>query len=244
MAEISGRGTAERVWRSWDRLGGLPLLALEGCEQAVVVAPHPDDEVLGAGGTLAELAAGGATVAVLALTDGEASHPGASVAAGELARRRVAESADAATRLFGEPPAIERLALPDGKLDRYEDRIELALTDRLERGSWCFAPYRRDGHPDHEAAGRAASRACAHAGARLIEYPIWLWHWSTPDDRAISWERAVRVRLGSGAHSRKQDAISAFATQVAPLEEGPAGRAILPPHVLERFARLDEVLFA
>ena len=244
MAEIAGRGTSEQVWRSWNRLGALPLLDRDCCEQALVVAPHPDDEVLGAGGTLAELAACGATIAVLALTDGEASHPGASITAGELARLRVAETTEATTRLFGEAPAIERLGLPDGQLARHEETIEHALRDRLEANSWCFAPHRQDGHPDHEAAGRAAARACADVGARLIEYPIWLWHWSAPDDAAISWERAVRVRLTSAAYRRKQDAISAFATQVAPLEDGSAGRAILPPHVLARFARSDEVLFA
>ena len=41
----------------------------------VVIAAHPDDEVLGVGGTMAVLAAGGAQLRLIAVTDGEASHP-------------------------------------------------------------------------------------------------------------------------------------------------------------------------
>jgi hypothetical protein len=60
----------------------------------------PGDEILGAGGTLAVLAAGGARLRLVAVTDGEASHPAADPRA--TARRRTAESADALRRLgFG-----------------------------------------------------------------------------------------------------------------------------------------------
>ncbi|MDQ6896829.1 MAG: hypothetical protein M3171_09545, partial [Actinomycetota bacterium] len=42
--------------------------------------------------------------------------------------------------------------------------------------------------------GRAA-RACAHTGARLVEYPVWMWHWAAPLDPAVSWQRVRRHRL-------------------------------------------------
>ncbi len=41
----------------------------------VVLAAHPDDESLGAGGFLAKLHAAGADIKVLLCTAGEASHP-------------------------------------------------------------------------------------------------------------------------------------------------------------------------
>ncbi len=41
--------------------------------RALVIAPHPDDETLGCGGTMALLADGGAAVTVLTVTDGEAT---------------------------------------------------------------------------------------------------------------------------------------------------------------------------
>ncbi|WP_327176435.1 PIG-L family deacetylase [Streptomyces sp. NBC_01335] len=74
-AALRAEGTPEAEWARWD---GWRALAdaprIDG--PVVVVAAHPDDEVLGVGGTLARLTAAGAEVHVVTVTDGEASHPG------------------------------------------------------------------------------------------------------------------------------------------------------------------------
>jgi len=90
MTAILGRGTAEARWQQWGRLGTLPLVsAADLGPDLLVVAPHPDDEVLGAGGLLA--LAGGEVVAV---TDGEASHPRSdAVDPADLVAARRAETA-------------------------------------------------------------------------------------------------------------------------------------------------------
>jgi len=69
-------GTPEEAW--WLELRHLPAASLRAWPSVVVVAAHPDDEVLGAGGTMALLAAGDARLRLIAVTDGEASHPGRS----------------------------------------------------------------------------------------------------------------------------------------------------------------------
>jgi LmbE family N-acetylglucosaminyl deacetylase len=239
---IEGAGTSEDVWSSWGELVMLPALSLDGCSSALVVAPHPDDEVLGAGGVLFELRQRGTAISVLALTDGEASHPHAPVAPATLAVRRAAESEVAMRELLDGCP-IDRLGLPDGQLAAYAPVVEQAVEDRLAPGVWCFAPLRQDGHPDHEAAARATARACEQRGARLIEYPIWMWHWSAPGDPRIPWGRARRARLTDAARTRKARAIAAFTSQIAPISSAAGGEAILPPSVLERFQRPSEVLF-
>ena len=239
---IEGAGTSEDVWRSWDRLRTLPRLSLDGCSAALVVAPHPDDEVLGAGGVLVALQRRGAEISVLSLTDGEASHPRAPVAPATLAARRARESAAALCELL-DGCATDRLGLPDGSLEAHESAVEAAVGHRLAAGAWCFAPLRQDGHPDHEAATRATARACELRGARLVEYPIWMWHWSAPGDARVPWERARQARLTSAARVRKARAIAAFTSQIAPISSAPGGEAILPPPVLERFLRPAEVLF-
>ena len=69
-------GTSEAAWAG-SRAAGLPDLPLDDAALAgrafIVLAAHPDDESLGAGGLLARLHAVGATVRVLLCTAGEGS---------------------------------------------------------------------------------------------------------------------------------------------------------------------------
>ena len=60
-------------------------------------------------------------------------------------------------------------------------------------GTLVAAPWRHDGHPDHEAAGRAAAVAARRTDASLVEYPIWWWHWGAPDD--APWQTMRRLDL-------------------------------------------------
>ena len=76
---IDRPGTAEQSWESWLDLRHLPAADPLAWPSVAVVAAHPDDEVLGVGGTMAMLAAAGARLRLIAVTDGEASHPGCSI---------------------------------------------------------------------------------------------------------------------------------------------------------------------
>ncbi|HEY5120093.1 MAG TPA: PIG-L family deacetylase, partial [Acidimicrobiales bacterium] len=76
----------------------------------MVVSPHPDDEVLGAGGLIQVALSQHVLVEVVAVTDGEASHPRSTVATTlNLARVRSAESRVALSRLGWREPLITRL---------------------------------------------------------------------------------------------------------------------------------------
>jgi len=232
---IVGEGTAEADWARWPGLAGLAPLDLAGAGCPLIVAPHPDDEVLGAGGLLARL--GGELVAV---TDGEASHPGSTVlAAGRLAGLRRAETAEALAALGRPGTVVHHLAQPDGAVD--EPLLTGQLAELLRPGRWCVATWRGDGHPDHEAVGRAAAAACGATGARLVEYPVWAWHWSGPGDGRLPFDRARRLDLDDATQAAKRIAIDCFTTQVRPLGPDPADAAVLPPTVLARFTRAFEV---
>lgn len=239
---IVDAGTDEGTWRAWPAPADWPVLALDDQARTVpplVVAPHPDDEVLGVGGLVAMLA-GGVEIAVV--TDGEASHPDSTVhSPAALAAIRRAETVTACGLLGVAATAVDHLGHPDGGVD--EAALADALTRRLAPGRWCVTTWRGDGHPDHEAVGRAAAVACRRSGATLLEFPVWMWHWAGPDHPDVPWHRARRVDLTGAARSAKREAVDAFRSQVLPLGPAPADAAILPPHVLARFARPYETVF-
>lgn len=252
MVDLSGAGTPEQAWQDWHELAARPKLRLRAPPAtAVVIAPHPDDEVLGVGGLLTLLARTGTAVHIIAVTDGEASHPGSpTLTRRELAARRISESEDALSLLGLKPASVVRLRMPDGDVRRAESygaditaAVMRILAQNAERGpAWCIAPWTGDGHPDHAAAGAAAITA-AGSTARMLAYPVWMWHWAEPGDPRVPWWQARRVLLPDEVRDAKRAAVAAFATQVNPLSDDPADAPILPPHVLARLTRGAEYVF-
>jgi GlcNAc-PI de-N-acetylase len=118
---IDRPGTGQEAWDPWPALRHLPAVDPLAWSSVVVVAAHPDDEVLGVGGTMAMLAAAEARLRLIALTDGEASHPGEDPEV--IARTRVAESAAALGVLGATSAELIRLRLPDTGLAAREDEL-------------------------------------------------------------------------------------------------------------------------
>ena len=141
-------------------------------------------------------------------------------------------------------PAPLSLGLPDGELADYQDKLTGMLVDILEMAgpaTWCAATWRGDGHPDHEAVGRAAAAACERTGAALLEFPVWMWHWALPGDQAVPWERAYSIPAPGWAMERKRHAAQCYRSQFEPAagESAP----VVPGFVLARLLAVGEVVF-
>jgi LmbE family N-acetylglucosaminyl deacetylase len=221
----------------------LPLVDPVAWPDVVVIAAHPDDEVLGVGGTIAILAAAGARVRLVAVTDGEGSHPRADPAI--VARTRIAETAAALGLLCASGTGasgieVVRLGFPDTGLAEREEELAGALGEQCAGFGVCLAPWEADAHADHEATGRAAWRAGRLAGAQVLTYPIWMWHWAVPGDQRVPWHRACQVRLPAEIVARKRAAIDVFASQLA--DRGPGTGPVLPAGIVAHFTRSEEVL--
>ncbi|MEU6056842.1 PIG-L family deacetylase [Streptomyces sp. NPDC047097] len=241
---IQAPGTDEAEWRGWEGWSRMERYALPEAGRVVVVAAHPDDEVLGVGGTLALLAAAGVELTVVSVTDGEGSHPGSTRYSPEqLAGVRARELRDALAELGADGAEIVRLGLPDTGVAAQEDRLAAALAEPLAGAALCLAPWTGDVHGDHEAAGRAALAAARAAAVPCRLYPVWLWHWARPGDPRVPWERAARVALPPRAVARKRAAVDRFASQIHPLGPGPENAAVLPPQELAHHLREWEVVF-
>ena len=236
-------GTPVPIWLAALDRGAPPPLDLTGCTGLVVVAPHPDDETLGLGATIAQLVASGVDVQVVSVSDGGAARPGASLSEQlRLEATRKHELCRAAGILGIGPPIS--LGLPDGQLADREDALTDTLVNILEDvapGTWCAATWRGDGHPDHEAVGRAAADACARTGATLLEYPVWMWHWASPADSEVPWDRAYSAPLPRWAVTRKRLAAHCFRSQLE--TRTPDSPPVLPAFVLQRLLAVGELVF-
>ena len=209
--------------------------------RAVIVAPHPDDEILGCGGLLYLLNELGRRLALVAVTDGDGSHPQSSLwPASRLRNTRPLETREALRRLHLERATVTRLAIPDGQVSGQEEALQRRLFEVLTPQDIVFVTWRLDGHPDHEATGRAAVEACQLRGIRCIEVPIWTWHWARPGDPRVPWERARRLNLEPDVLALKKQAVNAFGSQLS--EDPSTGQGpILPPAVVARLTRAWEV---
>jgi LmbE family N-acetylglucosaminyl deacetylase len=131
--------------------------------RAVVVAAHPDDEIIGAGATLAHLA----DASVIHVSDGAPRDGSDAARAGfadwrayAAARRREAEAALALAGIDSD--RIIGMGYPDQQTSFHLAEIALRMRDVLRRKQYdCVIahPY-EGGHPDHDAASFAAHAAC------------------------------------------------------------------------------------
>ena len=241
-----GEGTPEDQWLGWLAGEAIPDVRLDelvrSSHRVLLVAPHPDDEVLVAGGLLAMLAARWREPLVIAVTDGTSSHPGSTMWPSErLKLERPRESMAALARL-GLPGVRLRMQLPDGELTDMEEALTRRLAELVQRGDTVVTTWRLDGHPDHEATGRACASVCERCGARLIEAPVWAWHWARMADARLPWRRARRLVLDAGARASKRLALDAFASQLQP-DASTGAQPVLPASMVERAGRPFEIYF-
>jgi N-acetylglucosamine malate deacetylase 1 len=199
----------------------------------LIVAAHPDDEVLGCGGTIARFSSAGADVHVLILADGESSRIGnADYTACRAAR---VQAARAALDILG-VKSVEMHELPDNQLDS----VELIRVVRLIesciarfRPSVVFTHYAGDVNVDHQVAHNATIVACrpqpGHPVKELLFFevasstewrpaasgmqftPSWFVDISSTLDRKLLAMTAYGEELRAFPHPRSLDALTALA---------------------------------
>ena len=201
-----------------------------------VLAAHPDDEVLGCGGTLARLAGEGRPVHILLLADGETSRVSGSAHAmdpGRLAARNAA--AEVACKVLG-CASVELLSLPDNRLDRLEllDVVKdvEAFVQRYQP-STVLTHHSGDVNIDHRVVHEAVITACrpqpGHAVKELLFFevpsstewrppgsgepfiPNWFVYISRTLARKLEALQAYEAELRAFPHPRSLKAVEALA---------------------------------
>jgi len=169
-------------------MNGLPDEFRATVESLVVIAPHPDDDVLGCGALIAR-AAMRMPVQVVYVTDGAASHAGsAAYPPRRLADVREQEAMRALRRL-GVAARPRFLRWADGTVPFAGDVTAAPLLESLratipaDRDVAVAAPWRRDPHGDHRAVASLVEAVMRERPRAVrIEYTVWLGILGGPDD--------------------------------------------------------------
>lgn len=194
-------------------------LSIVGVRSALIIAPHPDDETIGAYGLIRALRIQSARVHVLVVTDGAASHPGSV----RWPRHRLIKARRRETRAaMGSVGVTARnitfLGLSDGGLSDVGDLAARAVRRAVMKIGSCdllVLPADDDDHPDH----RVVAASVSQYPGRMLRYLVW-------PKRARPARRASHyLRLGHRA-AAKRGAIRSYRSQMGAISDDPNGFAI------------------
>jgi LmbE family N-acetylglucosaminyl deacetylase len=173
--------------------------------KTLVIAPHPDDESIGCGGTIALGTAAGDQAVVVFLTSGELGLEELAVDEARAIRESEAEAAGAILGLTD----LRFLRYPDWFVSGCSADVAKALSQVMEQEApdRLLVPHPDEWHPDHAAAAAIVFDAVKLVGAetiRLLTYEVW-----TPMSRFEEIEDISAV-MGT-----KLEAVRAYRSQLA-----------------------------
>ncbi len=177
----------------------LEPVVLDGpdARRITVIAPHPDDEIIGPGGTLLSLLDRGAEVSVIYLTDGE-TPPGASASVRDEAEQ-VARTLGYRTRFLGHSPG--QVPLDGATVQAFARAVTETEPEVL------FLPFLLDDHDDHRRASHLLL-AAAEGGHMRNKIDVWAYQVYT------TLPGNVVVDITDQAE-RKAEAVRLYASQMA-----------------------------
>ena len=225
---------------SWNAaVAASPIVSAErliGPGGLVVLSPHPDDETLGASALVIAAGRLHRQVGLVAVTDGDASHPGSRLhPPARMTALREAEQ-DAALHSMGCPSAeVIRLRLPDGAAGR-DPRFaaaadEIAALCRRIGATALTAPHPDDPHPDHHATAALALAVRARLPElRILFYEVWSRR--LPADTPFGFDRLTPFRVRTEVEVKRQ-AIQCHASQLGRVVSDDPNGFVLPPWFLD-----------
>ncbi|MGY8752509.1 MAG: PIG-L family deacetylase [Phycisphaerales bacterium] len=176
--------------------------------QILIVGPHPDDQELGMGGTIAKFIEQGHDVMLLDMTSGEPTPHGSP----EIRARE----SEAAAAILG----VNRTSvnLPNRYVEHsIPARHAVAAVIREHQAEIVFTPYFEDAHPDHIATTKIVEDARFDAKLTKIDlagdpiYPKWLFYYYCTHLRIIP--NPSFLIDTTGYAKQKRDAIVAYESQ-------------------------------
>lgn len=216
------------------------LLDLSPKGAVLIVAPHPDDEVIGCGGLIARLVKEGNLPHIIVMTGGEGSHEHCC----DIDRDNIVKARRGLTRkaleILGVPlDNIHELDYPDGAIDfsRRETNHLKSLIDELRPQS-VFVPHWGEGWSDHTRTEQIIMQLMPYE-TEVYEYCVWMWYYNVW--RGLDWKNAAVLRMTPEEHRKKREAMDAYTRPLAPC--GKPWSGVLPPLFLKANSWNKELYF-
>ena len=209
-------------------------------DDTVIIAPHPDDEVIGCTGLIQALVERGTPPHVIILTGGEGSHRGCcNTSAEEIMVARHQLTLKAAVTLGLPESYIHCLSYPDGgvALGHPEtERLQALLSELVPQS--VFVPHRGEGWSDHLQAAEVTKHLLKGLDVSIYEYCVWMWYYNVWH---LDYRNAHVLRMSRTQHQRKLQAIDEYVTPLAPC--GKPWSGVLPAPFLKAAKWEKELYF-
>lgn len=182
---------------------------MNDAKRVLIICAHSDDQVIGAGGTIAKLAKQGAQVRTFICSFGEQSHPHLQQI--DIRKTRVLESKKANALLGG--GSVLFLGMREGRFaeDYHKYQWESKLLHHLHdfKPDCILTHSSDDPHFDHRATHKIAMQVCKKSKLQSEIYTFDVWNLFN-----ISKRRNPKLVVDISQHfARKLDALSTFRSQ-------------------------------
>ena len=213
---------------------------MELSDKTVIIAPHPDDEVIGCAGLIQALVERGIPPHVIILTGGEGSHRGCCNTPQETIIAERHQLTTKAANTLGLPLSnIHCLEYPDGGVAFVHAETEKlkALLHKLSPNA-LFVPHCGEGWSDHISVLGIAKELTKQNSIDIYEYCVWMWYYNV---WKLDNKNARILKMSPMQHLRKLQALEQYVTPLAPC--GKPWSGMLPQPFLKAAQWSKELFF-
>jgi LmbE family N-acetylglucosaminyl deacetylase len=212
----------------------------------IVLAPHPDDEVIGCGGLMAASVRAQIAPVIVFVTDGSGSHPNSHrFPRARLIALRQSEAYAAAKILGIDKQRLHFLRIRDTAAPREgpaftEAVCAIAQIIATYPNPMILASWACDPHGDHQAVHEMAAQVARTNHIQHLSYPVWGWTLPPEQELGAIEVTGLRFRI-DGFRDLKARALAAHRSQTSDLiDDDPEGFR-LDAEILRTMLSDDEV---
>lgn len=214
---------------------------MQNLNRVLIIAPHPDDEILGCGGFITTQNLQNKEVFIIFLTKGENCNPEINPETLITERRILSEKA--LTQVHQPMFRVYYLDFVDGEINNADPEVNKlkSLLIHIDPEA-IFVPNLLEGWNDHINANTIIKSLIDNKSIKIFEYCVWFWY-TTPLRKIseIKWKNAQYTSMENETMSIKQKAIDIYMKEKN--INGIPYSGALPPILLKYSNRKKEIYF-